>query len=101
MSKVADAPDPVISFDVIRNSKEGSTSEGYSLSSAFYFFRKKINMRCCTNIYLLTSANTSKAGSLVYTAKNGCLKLFVGLMRFEKTSIFSDTSLAYCYSIST
>jgi hypothetical protein len=41
MSKVEDAPDPVISFDVIRNSKEGATPEGYLLSSAFYFFRKK------------------------------------------------------------
>jgi len=41
MSKVEDAPHPVISFDVMRNSKEGATSEGYSLSSAFYFLRKK------------------------------------------------------------
>jgi len=37
MSKVEDAPDLVISFDVIRNSKEGTTSEGYTLSSAFCF----------------------------------------------------------------
>lgn len=36
MSKVADAPDPVISFDVTRKSNEGATPEGYSLSSAFY-----------------------------------------------------------------
>jgi hypothetical protein len=43
MSKVEDAPDPVISFDVIRNSKEGATPEGYSLSSAFYFFKKRKN----------------------------------------------------------
>jgi len=35
ISKVEDAPDPVISFDVIRNSKEGATPDGYSLSSAF------------------------------------------------------------------
>jgi len=35
ISKVEDAPDPVISFDVIRNSSDGATSEGYSLSSAF------------------------------------------------------------------
>jgi hypothetical protein len=40
-SKVEDAPHPVISFDVMRNSNEGATSEGYSLSSAFYFLRKK------------------------------------------------------------
>ena len=37
MSKVEHAPDPVMSFDVIRNSNEGATPEGYSLSSAFYF----------------------------------------------------------------
>jgi len=41
MSKVEDAPHPVISFDVIRNSNEGATSEGYSLSSLFYFFDKE------------------------------------------------------------
>ena len=35
MSKVDDAPDPVMSFDVTRNSKDGATSSGYSLSSAF------------------------------------------------------------------
>jgi len=35
MSKVAHAPDPVMSLEVIRNSKEGATPEGYSLSSAF------------------------------------------------------------------
>ena len=40
-SKVEHAPDPVMSFDVIRNSYEGATPEGYSLSSAFYFLRKK------------------------------------------------------------
>jgi len=36
-SKVEHAPDPVMSFDVIKNSNEGATPEGYSLSSAFYF----------------------------------------------------------------
>jgi len=41
MSKVEHAPDPVMSFDVVRNSNEGATPEGYSLSSAFYFLRKK------------------------------------------------------------
>ena len=35
MSKVDDAPDPVMSFDVTRNSKDGATPPGYSLSSAF------------------------------------------------------------------
>ena len=34
ISKVKDAPDPVISFDVIRNSKEGATPDGYSFSLA-------------------------------------------------------------------
>jgi hypothetical protein len=35
MNKVDDAPDPVMSLDVTRNSKDGATPSGYSLSSAF------------------------------------------------------------------
>ena len=41
MSKVEHAPDPVMSFDVIKNSNEGATPEGYSLSSALYFLERK------------------------------------------------------------
>jgi hypothetical protein len=35
MSKVDETPDPVTSFDVTRNSNDGATPSGYSLSSAF------------------------------------------------------------------